>query len=118
MAHPRQLRSLIFGLSLSAASAVLAIAFVQSLLQPNRRRRLLRADTQHRNVILLVTPMRLRIREVGESRVQIVNQATSKFFGFEPVDVLGYNVMISEPPAAGLTGLRRPTISNGHAQAP
>ena len=31
--------------------------------------------TQHRNVIFLVTPERLRARTVGESRVRIVNQA-------------------------------------------
>ena len=29
--------------------------------------------TQHRNVIFLVTPVRVRAREVGESRVRIVN---------------------------------------------
>src|SRR5437588_8706899 len=95
--------------------------------------------TQHRKVIFVVTPVRLREREVGESRVRIVNQADSKFFGFEPVDVLGYKVMISaakrppstastarrspagwakpppfsRPPAAGSTGTRQPIISNG-----
>src|SRR5580658_9641365 len=31
--------------------------------------------TQHRSVIFVVTPVRLREREVGESRVQIVNRA-------------------------------------------
>src|SRR5947207_5221815 len=51
--------------------------------------------TQHRNVIFVVTPVRLRAREVGESRVQIVNLSDKKFFGFEPVDALGYKVMIS-----------------------
>jgi len=44
--------------------------------------------TQHRNVIVLVTPVHLRARQVGESRVRIVNPAPKKFFGFEPVDVL------------------------------
>ena len=38
--------------------------------------------TQHRNVIFVVTPVRLRAREVGESRVQIVNLSDKKFFGF------------------------------------
>jgi predicted transcriptional regulator of viral defense system len=52
--------------------------------------------TQHRNVIFVVTPVRLRPREVGEARVQIVNLSANKFFGFEPVDVLGYKVMISD----------------------
>lgn len=41
--------------------------------------------TQHRYVIFVVTTVRLRAREVGESRVQIVNLSTKKFFGFEPV---------------------------------
>src|SRR5580704_4234870 len=31
--------------------------------------------TQHRNVIFIVTPVRLRGREVGEAQVRIVNQA-------------------------------------------
>src|ERR1035437_5362373 len=52
--------------------------------------------TQHRNVIFVVTPVRLRGRKIGEAQVRIVNAATSKFFGFEPVDVLGYKVMISD----------------------
>ena len=46
--------------------------------------------TQHRNVIFVVTPQRLRERTVGGSRVQIVTQAESKSFGFAEVDVLGY----------------------------
>src|ERR1700721_749408 len=36
--------------------------------------------TQHRNVIFVVTPQRLRERTVGGSRVQIVTQSESKFF--------------------------------------
>src|ERR1700730_15166682 len=52
--------------------------------------------TQHRKVIFVVTPVRLRAREVGESRVRIVNLCANKFFGFESVDVLGYKVMISD----------------------
>ena len=49
--------------------------------------------TQHRNVIYVVTPVRLRGRKIGEAQVQIVNLSESKFFGFEPVDVLGYKVV-------------------------
>ena|ERR1039458_2918482 len=37
----------------------------------------------------VVTPRRLREREIGDSRVEIVTQSERKFFGFEPVDVLG-----------------------------
>jgi predicted transcriptional regulator of viral defense system len=46
--------------------------------------------TQHRNVILLVTPVHVRARRVGDAQVRIVNPSANKFFGFEPIDVLGY----------------------------
>ena len=36
--------------------------------------------TQHRNVIFVVTPVRLRAREVGESRVRIVNPGREQVF--------------------------------------
>src|SRR5437016_12931245 len=36
--------------------------------------------TQHRNVIFVVTPVRLRAREVGESRVRIVNLSDKKCY--------------------------------------
>src|SRR5215469_9724991 len=38
--------------------------------------------TQHRNVIWLVTPHRLRGRRIGEAEVRVVNPAPRKFFGF------------------------------------
>jgi predicted transcriptional regulator of viral defense system len=69
--------------------------------------------TQHRNVIFVVTPVRLRGREVGESQVRIVNQANSKFFGFEPVDVLGYNVMISDREKTAIDCIDRPALAGG-----
>jgi predicted transcriptional regulator of viral defense system len=50
--------------------------------------------TQHRNVIVLVTPMHVRPRRVGYAQIRIVNAVRGKFFGFDPVDVLGYKVMI------------------------
>ena len=52
--------------------------------------------TQHRNVIFVVTPQRLRERTVGGLRAQIVTQAESKFFGIPEVDVLGYKIMLSD----------------------
>src|SRR5438552_9795798 len=73
--------------------------------------------TQHRNVIFLVTPVRVRDREVGESRVRIVNQADSKFFGFEPVDVLGYKVMISDREKTSTACIDRPTLAGGVCEA-
>ncbi len=73
--------------------------------------------TQHRNVIFVVTPLRLREREVGESRVQIVNQSQSKFFGFEPVDVLGYKVMISDREKTAIDCIDRPDLAGGAGEA-
>ena len=52
--------------------------------------------TQHRNVIRLVTPVRARNRRVLDAEVRIINPVQRKFFGFGPVDVLGYTVMMSD----------------------
>ena len=73
--------------------------------------------TQHRNVIFVVTPVRLREREIGESRVRIVNQSQSKFFGFEPVDVLGYKVMISDREKTAIDCVDRPELAGGVGEA-
>jgi predicted transcriptional regulator of viral defense system len=73
--------------------------------------------TQHRNVIFVVTPLRLRGRKVGESQVRIVNQADSKFFGFEPVDVLGYKVMISDSEKTAIDCIDRPALAGGVGEA-
>ena len=73
--------------------------------------------TQHRNVIFVVTPVRLREREVAEARVRIVNLADSKFFGFEPVDVLGYKVMISDREKTAIDCIDRPALSGGVGEA-
>lgn len=73
--------------------------------------------TQHRNVILLVTPVRLRPRDVGESRVQIVNPTQNKFFGFGPVDVLGFTVMISDREKTAIDCVDRPELAGGVGEA-
>ena len=73
--------------------------------------------TQHRNVIFVVTPVRLRAREVGEARVRIVNLSTNKFFGFEPVDVLGYNVMLSDREKTAIDCIERPDLAGGVGEA-
>jgi predicted transcriptional regulator of viral defense system len=69
--------------------------------------------TQHRSVIFVVTPVRLRPREVGESRVRIVNLSDNKFFGFEPVDVLGYKVLISDREKTAIDCIDRPALAGG-----
>ncbi len=73
--------------------------------------------TQHRNVIFVVTPQRPRARAVGESRVQIVNQAENKFFGFEPVDVLGYKVMISDREKTAIDCIDHSPLAGGVGEA-
>ncbi|MEO7192547.1 MAG: type IV toxin-antitoxin system AbiEi family antitoxin [Vicinamibacterales bacterium] len=69
--------------------------------------------TQHRNVILLVTPSKLRSRTIGEARVRIVNQTSKKFFGFEPVDVLGQTVMMSDREKTALDCIDHPALAGG-----
>src|ERR1700723_2035404 len=73
--------------------------------------------TQHRNGIFGVTPTRLRAREVGEARVRIVNPTERKFFGFEPVDVLGYKVMISDREKTAIDCVDRPALAGGVGEA-
>jgi len=73
--------------------------------------------TQHRNVIFVVTPARLRPRELGESHVRIVTPSANKFFGFEPVDVLGYKVMISDREKTVIDCIDRPKLSGGVGEA-
>ena len=69
--------------------------------------------TQHRNIIFLVTPARLRGRELGDSRVRIITQAASKFFGFGPVDALGYTVMMSDREKTAIDCLDHPDLAGG-----
>lgn len=73
--------------------------------------------TQHRNVIFLVTPEHVRERQVGDSRVRIVNPAPKKFFGFESVDVLGYSVMISDREKTAIDCVDRPALAGGAGEA-
>lgn len=73
--------------------------------------------TQHRNVIFLVTPEHLRDRRVGESRVRIVNPKPEKFFGSESVDVLGYQVMMSDREKTAIDCIDRPALAGGVGEA-
>ena len=69
--------------------------------------------TQHRNVILLVTPVHLRDRRVGEVRVRIVNPAPESSSASSPVDVLGYKVMISDREKTAIDCIDRPELAGG-----
>lgn len=73
--------------------------------------------TQHRNVIFLVTPVHARARRVGAAQVRIVNLSANKFFGFEPIDVLGYKVMISDREKTAIDCVDRPALAGGVGEA-
>jgi len=73
--------------------------------------------TQHRNVIWLVTPHRLRDRRIGETDIRIVNPAPRKFFGFAPVDVLGYRLMMSDREKTVIDCIDRPDLCGGEGEA-
>ncbi len=73
--------------------------------------------TQHRNVIWLVTPIHLRDRRVGQTEVRIVNPVLGKFFGFGAVDVLGYQVMISDREKTAIDCIDRPALAGGVGEA-
>ncbi len=73
--------------------------------------------TQHRNVIWLVTQVPLRDRRVGDAEVRIVNPVPKKFFGFGPVDVLGYKVIISDREKTAIDCIDRPELAGGTGEA-
>lgn len=73
--------------------------------------------TQHRRVIVLVTPVQVRPREIGDARVRIVNPTQDKFFGFGPVDVLGFTVMMSDREKTAIDCIDRPELAGGVAEA-
>jgi predicted transcriptional regulator of viral defense system len=74
--------------------------------------------TQHRRVIFLVTQARgVRPRQVGDGRVQAVKPGRRKFFGFAPVDIFGYSVMISDREKTAIDCIDRPELAGGVGEA-
>jgi predicted transcriptional regulator of viral defense system len=73
--------------------------------------------TQHRRVIYVVTPVRMRERQVGEGRVRVVNPRPAKFFGFAPVDVFGFKVMMSDREKTAIDCIDRPALAGGVGEA-
>jgi len=73
--------------------------------------------TQHRRVIYVVTTVRVRERVVGEGRVRVVNPKAAKFFGFAPVDVFGYKVMMSDREKTVIDCIDRPMLAGGVGEA-
>ena len=73
--------------------------------------------TQHRQVIRLVTPVRTRHRRVLDTEVHIVNPVPRKFFGFGPVDMLGYTVIMSDREKTVIDCIDRPGLAGGEGEA-
>ena len=73
--------------------------------------------TQHRHVVRLVTPVRARNRRVLDTEVRIVNPVPGKFFGFGPVDVLGYTVVMSDREKTVIDCIDRPDLAGGEGEA-
>jgi predicted transcriptional regulator of viral defense system len=73
--------------------------------------------TQHRNVIWLVTPAHVRDRRIGDGLVKIVNPVPHKFFGFAPVDILGYQVILSDREKTAIDCIDRPELAGGVGEA-
>ena len=73
--------------------------------------------TQHRRIVQLVTPMRARNRRVLDTEVRIVNPVPAKFFGFGPVDVLSYTVMMSDCEKTAIDCIDRPDLAGGEGEA-
>ena len=73
--------------------------------------------TQRRHVIRLVTPVRARNRRVLDAEVRVVTPVQRKFFGFGPVDVLGYTVMMSDREKTVIDCIDRPDLAGGEGEA-
>lgn len=69
--------------------------------------------TQHRRLIFLVTTRHIRPTRIHETEVRIVNLGPRRFFGFGPVDVLGYPVMMSDREKTLLDCIERPELAGG-----
>ena len=63
------------------------------------------------------TPQRTRNRRVLDTEVRIVNPVLRKLFGFGPVDVLGYTVMMSDREKTAIDCIDRRDLSGGEGEA-
>lgn len=69
--------------------------------------------TQLRSTIFLVTPQHVRPKEIQGTKIRIVTAAPRRFFGFSPVDVFGYPVMMSDREKTVLDCIDRPALAGG-----
>lgn len=73
--------------------------------------------TQHRSIIWLVTPLRLRDRILDGAEVRIITVIRQKFFGAVATDVLGYKVMMSDIEKTVIDCVDRPELAGGIGEA-
>ena len=73
--------------------------------------------TQLRSTIFLVTPKHVRPKEIQGTKIRIVKVAPRRFFGFGPVDALGYQVMMSDREKTVLDCIDRPPLAGGIGEA-
>jgi predicted transcriptional regulator of viral defense system len=73
--------------------------------------------TQHRRLICLVTPKHVRSTRIQDTEIRIVNLGPRRFFGYGPVDALGYKVMISNREKTVLDCIERPSLAGGIGEA-
>jgi len=65
--------------------------------------------------IFLVTPTRLRARRIGTDQLRIVNPSPAKFFGFEPVEIQGHKVLLSDREKTVIDCIDHPDLAGGFA---
>lgn len=73
--------------------------------------------TQHRDVVWLVAPQHLRDRRILNAEIRIVNPSSKKFFGSTAVDVLGFEVQMSDREKTAIDCVDRPDLSGGISDA-
>ena len=73
--------------------------------------------TQHRRVIYLVTPKHIRPQRIHDTEVRVIHLGQRRFFGFSPVDVLSYPVMMSDREKTVLDCIDRPSLAGGTGEA-
>jgi predicted transcriptional regulator of viral defense system len=59
----------------------------------------------------------VRDRRIGDGLVKIVNPVPHKFFGFAPVDILGYQVILSDREKTAIDCIDRPELAGGVGEA-
>lgn len=72
--------------------------------------------TQYRHIVRVVSPVRRRNRRILNSEIRLVNPVRRKFFGFGPIDVFGYKVMMSDREKTAIDCIDRPRLAGGEGE--